>query len=128
MSLSTPEQPRTTRREAPDEGSDRLQVVTTPSPGSVASEVAPLVHRLLGHDADVRVELWDGSAIGPRDPVGTLVVRSPDALSRILWAPGELGLGRAFVAGDLDVEGDIIEVLGALRDAAGDKLGTGVVT
>jgi cyclopropane-fatty-acyl-phospholipid synthase len=28
---------------------------------------------------------------------------------RLLWAPGELGLARAYVSGDLDVEGDLAE-------------------
>ena len=54
----------------------------------------------------------------PTMPVGTIVVHSPDALRRIVWAPGELGIARAFVAGDLSVEGDIFEVLRALRDAS----------
>ncbi|MGH9047798.1 MAG: class I SAM-dependent methyltransferase [Acidimicrobiales bacterium] len=36
----------------------------------------------------------------------------------MLWAPGELGLGRAFVCGDLDVRGDIFALLNALRAAA----------
>ena len=33
----------------------------------------------------------------------------------MLWSPDELGLGRAFVAGELDVEGDIVDGLGALE-------------
>src|SRR5690606_20201949 len=45
---------------------------------------------------------------------GTIRVRSKDALRRILWAPGELGLGRAYVCGDLDVEGDIVAMLEVL--------------
>ena len=36
------------------------------------------------------------------------------AVRRLLWAPGELGLIRAFVAGDLDIDGDIFVVLDAL--------------
>ena len=32
--------------------------------------------------------------------------------------PGELGLARAFVAGELSIDGDIFEVLAALRDAS----------
>ena len=42
----------------------------------------------------------------------------PDAIRRIVWAPGELGLSRAFVAGELSIDGDIFEVLTALRDAS----------
>ncbi|GLZ29602.1 cyclopropane-fatty-acyl-phospholipid synthase [Lentzea sp. NBRC 105346] len=40
-----------------------------------------------------------------------LVVRSRDALRRLVWAPGELGLARAYVSGELDVEGDLTEGL-----------------
>ena len=42
-------------------------------------------------------------------------VRSPDAVRRLLWSPGELGLARAFVMGDIDFEGDIFELLAALH-------------
>ncbi len=65
----------------------------------------------------MRVELWDGSGCGPADSAGTLRVRTADAVRRILWAPGELGVARAFVAGDLDFDGDLIELLAALRPA-----------
>ena len=37
------------------------------------------------------------------------------ALRRILWAPNELGLVRAYVSGDVDFDGDIFAVLD-LRD------------
>jgi cyclopropane-fatty-acyl-phospholipid synthase len=63
-----------------------------------------------GFGLPVRVRAWDGSETGPRDgPV--LVLRSPRALRRLLWRPGELGLARAYVSGDLDVEGDLTEGL-----------------
>jgi len=77
---------------------------------------------LVGADAPVRITFWDGSSFGPESVVGTLTLRSPDALRRIVWAPGELGIARAFVAGDLSVEGDIFEVLVALRDASPNDL------
>jgi cyclopropane-fatty-acyl-phospholipid synthase len=83
-----------------------------------AAALRPLLVRLLGPDPDVRVELWDGSAFGRVDASGTLLVRSPLALRRLLWAPGELGLARAHVAGDLDVRGDIVSLLATLRGAS----------
>jgi cyclopropane-fatty-acyl-phospholipid synthase len=45
--------------------------------------------------------------------------KSPDALRRLLWAPGELGLARAYVAGDIEVEGSIFDLL-ALRNSIAD--------
>ena len=44
-----------------------------------------------------------------------IVLRSPDALRRIATAPGELGFARAYVAGDLDIEGDLYEALALLE-------------
>jgi cyclopropane-fatty-acyl-phospholipid synthase len=63
-----------------------------------------------GFDLPVRVRAWDGSEAGPAGPP-IAVLRSPLALRRALWAPGELGLARAYVSGDLDVEGDLTEGL-----------------
>ena len=53
----------------------------------------------------IRLRVWDGSEAGP-DDAPTVVVRSRRALRRLVWAPGELGLARAYVAGEIDVEGD----------------------
>ena len=77
--------------------------------------LAPLVDEVLGGDLPVAVEAYDGSRSGPEDAPATLVVRTPDALSRVITSPGELGLARAYVAGDLDVRGPIWALL-ALRD------------
>ena len=79
--------------------------------GDVAADLRDVINALLGTPVPVRLEFWDGSSVGPADGPGTLHVRSPEALRRILWAPGELGLARAFVTGDLDAEGDVIDLL-----------------
>jgi cyclopropane-fatty-acyl-phospholipid synthase len=86
-----------------------------------AEELMPLVHHLCGGDPPLRIRFWDGSELEPAgrrgDPAAspepaarngaTVVVTSPNALRRILWQPNELGLARAYVAGEIDVEGDI---------------------
>jgi len=79
------------------------------------SGVAALVEDLLGTDLPIRFKFWDGGDIGPKDAPATIVVRSPDALSRIVASPGELGFARAYVAGDIALEGDIYAALN-LRD------------
>jgi cyclopropane-fatty-acyl-phospholipid synthase len=89
-----------------------------PAPGSAADALAPLIRALVGTSASVRFEFWDGSGLGPVDGIGTLRIRSVDALRRILWAPGELGVARAFVSGDLTVEGDIYALLRVLHAAS----------
>jgi cyclopropane-fatty-acyl-phospholipid synthase len=81
--------------------------------------LAPLVERVLGSDIPIAVEAYDGSRAGPADADTTLVIRSREALLRIVTAPGELGIARAYVAGDLDLEGDIWTLLG-LRDRMPD--------
>lgn len=92
---------------------------TGPEPGAGTRRRRPtlssVVRDLLGDDLPVAVELYDGSRLGPAHPPATIVVRSPDALVRIVTAPGELGFARAYVAGDIDVEGDVEAAL-ALRD------------
>jgi cyclopropane-fatty-acyl-phospholipid synthase len=90
----------------------------------VARAAEGLVTTLLGQPIPVRIEFWDGSALGPRDGPGTLFVRTPDVFRRILWSPGELGLGRAFVTGELDLEGDIYALIEVLRDAVRFDAGT----
>ncbi|MGV3758812.1 MAG: class I SAM-dependent methyltransferase [Actinomycetota bacterium] len=107
-----------TRQGTQPTGTDRgLRLHTEPEPGTVAHELRGLLVALLGSEPAVRVVLWDGSDYGQVDPAGTITVRSPDALARMLWAPGELGLARAYVAGDLDIDGDILRSLEVLRDA-----------
>jgi cyclopropane-fatty-acyl-phospholipid synthase len=88
-----------------------------PAPGAVAEEFRPLFDALFPDRMPVRFRFWDGSVVGAEDGAGTVEVRSPRALRRLLWAPGELGVARAFVAGDLDVDGDLLPVLGALTEA-----------
>jgi cyclopropane-fatty-acyl-phospholipid synthase len=111
MALSTRD-----RRDEP-RPSDDIQVHVEGDDGTVARALAPLLGAVLGPRLPVRVELWDGSAVGPIDGPGALRVRSPDALRRLLWAPDEIGLSRAYVMGDLDLDGDIFESLVLLRDA-----------
>ena len=93
-----------------------------PPGGGVAAALAPMITALVGSRARVGFRFWDGSTLGADSAVGTIDVRSPHALRRIVWAPGELGLARAFVAGDLSIDGDLFEVLVALRDATPREL------
>ncbi len=52
------------------------------------------------------VDFWDGTTIAPTESGDgpTFTVRSRRALAHMLRAPGQLGLGRAYVAGDIDVD------------------------
>lgn len=78
-----------------------------------ALRLTTLAEELLGAPLPVRVRAWDGSEAGPPG-APTLVVRHRRALRRLLWRPGELGLARAWVAGEVDVDGDLYEALDLL--------------
>jgi cyclopropane-fatty-acyl-phospholipid synthase len=81
--------------------------------------LAPVIEKVLGHELPVAVDAYDGSHVGNPDADTHLVIRSRDALRRIVTSPGELGMARAYVAGELDVEGSIWDLL-ALRDRMPD--------
>ncbi|MEU2355308.1 cyclopropane-fatty-acyl-phospholipid synthase family protein [Streptomyces misionensis] len=78
-----------------------------------ASRLNSLAEQMLGAPLPVRLRAWDGSQAGPPG-APTLVVRNRRALRRILFKPGELGLARAWVAGDLDIEGDLYTALDSM--------------
>jgi cyclopropane-fatty-acyl-phospholipid synthase len=75
---------------------------------------------LLGGEFPLRVRAWDGSEAGPAGAPATVVFTNRRALRRVLWAPNELGLGRAYVAGDLAIEGDPYVAL-SLPDVVGHR-------
>ncbi|MGW4819249.1 class I SAM-dependent methyltransferase [Streptomyces sp. NPDC004227] len=75
-----------------------------------ALRLTRLLEQLLGSPLPLRIRAWDGSEAGPPD-APMLVVRNRRALRRLLFKPGELGLARAWVAGDLTVEGDLYAAL-----------------
>jgi cyclopropane-fatty-acyl-phospholipid synthase len=75
---------------------------------TVAHRLAELIRDGAGVELPVRIRAWDGTEAGPADgPV--LVIKNRRALRRLLWAPGEMGLARAYVTGDVDVDGDMAD-------------------
>jgi cyclopropane-fatty-acyl-phospholipid synthase len=77
-----------------------------PPPPEAAGPAGPLLEELARAlpDRPFAVELWDGARLAPTRPGPTFHVRSPAALGHVLRAPGQLGLGRAYVAGALEPE------------------------
>src|SRR3954454_23325201 len=60
------------------------------------------------------IGFWDGSKVASTSEDGpTFSVRSPKALAHVLRAPGQLGLGRAYVSGEIAVD-DIDAVIRVL--------------
>ena len=90
--------------------------------------IAPRAERLLSEVAGgalrerpFAVRFWDGSELSATaaDEAATIVLRDPTAIAHLLREPNDLGLGRAWVAGVLDVEGDLDFLLGLRRSYYG---------
>jgi cyclopropane-fatty-acyl-phospholipid synthase len=51
------------------------------------------------------IEFWDGTSLPATEAGGpTFTVRSPRAVAHALRAPGQLGVGRAYVSGEIDID------------------------
>lgn len=91
----------------------------------VANRLADLVQRFLGAALPLRIRAWDGSEAGGGADGPVIVVNNRRALRHLLYRPNELGLSRAFVLGDLDVDGDLYDGLARFwRFARERRLGT----
>jgi len=69
------------------------------------------------------VEFWDGTRLPSSSDGGpTFYVRSPRAAAHVLRAPGQLGLGRAYVSGEIEVDDmdAVIELLDSWKPPALD--------
>src|ERR1700674_5403452 len=77
------------------------------------------LRRQLARELPVRpfaLRFWDGTLLAATDGLGAMfTVRSPAAVACALLAPGQLGIGRAYVAGLLEVD-DLDAVVDLLAD------------
>ncbi len=77
---------------------------------AAADRVVLILERLLGAPVPIRIRAWDGSIAGAADgPM--LSINSRRALRRLLWQPDEVGLGRAWVSAEIDVDGDLEQAM-----------------
>jgi thioredoxin reductase (NADPH) len=74
--------------------------------------LADLFTKVVGDDGVVGFRAYDGSVRERADAVGVIEVRTPRALRYLATAPGELGLARAYVMGDVEIHGDIAAFTG----------------
>ena len=81
--------------------------------------LAQILEILVGGRLPLRFTAYDGSATGPEDALGFDLL-TPRGTTYLATAPGELGLARAYVSGDLQPHGvhpgDPYELLKALKD------------
>src|SRR5271169_3924772 len=85
--------------------------------------LAEVFEAFAGPDAPVEFAAYDGSHAGTAGAPVKITVRSPVAVAYLAQAPGGLGLARAYVAGQLDVEGDMYQVLSRMTKAQSISLG-----
>ena len=82
------------------------------------SSTAPLRREIEARipDRPFTVEFWDGTQLPASNSSGpTFYIRSPRAAAHVLRAPGQLGLGRAYVSGEIEV--DDMDAVIALLDS-----------
>jgi len=78
--------------------------------------IATVFQQVLDPTAPVRISAYDGSSTGPPDAPVWFEIGSPLAVSYLLSAPGELGLARAYVTGELRIHGELYVALRALAE------------
>jgi cyclopropane-fatty-acyl-phospholipid synthase len=101
--------------------------------------IADAFQQVLDGPLPLRFTAYDGSSSGPEDAPFGMDLKNERGLAFLMTAPGDLGLGRAYVSGDLEVTGihpgDPYEGLKALQaglrlkvPSAGDavRLATGL--
>jgi cyclopropane-fatty-acyl-phospholipid synthase len=98
----------------------------TSSAAARSSQLAPYRSTIIDHwvlgriqafvkSAPIRFVLWDGFELSPRDgpPVATLIFKERAALYGWMWDP-ELNFGETYMAGLVEVEGSLLELLEAI--------------
>src|ERR1700742_1651604 len=128
----------TTRSSAPTTATDACSACTRSAAGTARQArplfgtregtqaqmaLAEVFEAFAGPDAPVEFTAYDGSHAGtPGSPV-KITFRSPAAVSYLAQAPGALGLARAYVSGQLDVDGDMHEALARMTKAQNMSIG-----
>jgi len=82
--------------------------------------LAQILDAVTAGSVPLRFSAYDGSSTGPEDAAYGLHLRNPRGASYIATAPGDLGMARAYVSGDLDLEGVHPGDPYPLLDAMGD--------
>ena len=67
--------------------------------------LAEIFETLLGGNLSIRITAYDGSSAGPVDAQYGLDLKTPRGTTYLVTAPGDLGLARAYIAGDLELIG-----------------------
>lgn len=82
--------------------------------------LAEVLETFINGELPLKFHAYDGSSAGPEDAALGLELLTPRGTTYLATAPGDLGLARAYISGDLNVfgvhPGDPYELLKALAD------------
>jgi len=85
-----------------------------------AMTIAQIVEAVTEPPLPFRLKAYDGSSAGPGDAAMGVEIAHPRAMNYLATAPGDLGLARAYIAGDLQFTGvhpgDLYPLLRMLAD------------
>jgi cyclopropane-fatty-acyl-phospholipid synthase len=97
-----------------------LKQPRVPQDGARRLTIAEILETVTDGDLPLRVTAYDGSEAGPADAAYGLELKSPRGVTYLATAPGDLGMARAYVSGEMDVVGvhpaDPYELLKAMGD------------
>jgi cyclopropane-fatty-acyl-phospholipid synthase len=77
-------------------------------------KLAEVFQLIIGGDAPVRFRAFDGSQAGPADAEVSIEIRNRRGCAYLATAPGEVGLARAYIMGDIEVTGDLYTAITSL--------------
>jgi len=84
----------------------QIRTQSTTRPGTATRlSLAQVFDALLAGPVPLRFTAYDGSASGPEDAEVGLELKNERGLAYLVTAPGDLGMARAYVSGDLDLHG-----------------------
>ena len=82
--------------------------------GDAAALARDFLTQVIPSPRQFDIRLWDGTLIrGEQDTHITMRVASPGAVKRMFRPPLELNLAEAYMRGDFEVEGSLIDILQA---------------
>jgi cyclopropane-fatty-acyl-phospholipid synthase len=91
------------------------------APAAGKMTLAQIFEALMGGRLTVRITAYDGSSAGPEDAEFGLHLATSRGTTYLVTAPGDLGLARAYISGDLELTGAHPgDPYGALRALASD--------
>ena len=67
--------------------------------------IAEIFDALVDGEIPIRLKAYDGSSTGSADSPYILDIRTPRGINYLATAPGDLGMARAYISGDMTASG-----------------------